>query len=244
MLPTLKGALSLHLLAAKSNHTVSRASLLLAVALSVFIACLAGIFAFAQWRIAGNLMHFQQQRSAEIAQRVGDVADMATMQANVHRSTLNVLLSRDTSEFTEADNQRRTNLADYATRTAKVSALAEISNSADALRGMTAQYAEISDYIIDLFKQGRMEEALDLRFTRLRPVYNKWQRAQENFSRRVAGEDRRQQEIHAGAVRATKLWLGALFLAPLALIALGTLAIAAILGLQRLTETATDMWTR
>lgn len=244
MLSTLKGNISYRLLAAKSNHTVSRASLLLALALAALIALLAGVFAFAQWRVAENLMRSQQLRNAEIARRVADAANMATLQTNAHRSTLNALLSRDPSELEEADNQRRTNLASYALLTEIVSDQADLHNAADGLRQMTAQYGELSSYVVDLFRQGRKEEALDLRIARLRPLYNKWQAAQEDFSTKVAGEDRRQHEIHAAAERSTKLWLAGLLVAPLVLIAAGTLAIATILGLQKISDKGRDTWAR
>lgn len=244
MLSTLKGNISSRLLAANSNHTVSRASLLLAVALAAVIAFLAGLFAFAQWRVAENLVRSQQLRSEEIAQRVGDAANMATLQTNAHRSTLNALLSRDSSELEEADNQRRTNLASYATLTEKVSDEADLHDAADDLRQMTAEYGELSSYVVDLFRQGRQAEALDLRIARLRPLYNSWQSAQEDFSRKIAGEDRRQQEAYASAERATKAWLAGLLLAPLVLIAAGTLVIAAILGLHRISDGGGDTWAR
>lgn len=244
MLSTLKGNISYRLLAAKSNHTVSRASLLLALALATLIALLAGVFAFAQWRVTENLVRSQQLRSEEIARRVGDAANMATLQTNAHRSTLNVLLSRDSDELEEADKQRRTNLTSYATLTDKVADEADLHDAADDLRQMTAQYGELSSYVVDLFRQGRKEEALDLRIARLRPLYNKWQNAQEDFSRKVVGEDRRQQEFHADAERTTKAWLAGLLLAPLVLIATGTLAIATIIGLQKISDKVGDTWAR
>jgi SPX domain protein involved in polyphosphate accumulation len=244
MLSTLKGNISSRLLAAKSNHTVSRASLLLALALAAGIAFLAGVFAFAQWRVAENLVRSQQLRSAEIARRVADAANMATLQTNAHRSTLNVLLSRDASEVEEADNQRRTNLSSYAALTDKVSDEVDLHDAADDLRQMTAQYGVLSSYVVDLFRQERKEEALELRIARLRPLYNRWQSAQEDFSKKVAGEDRRQQEMYAAAERTTKAWLAGLLVAPLALIAGGTLAVATILGLQLFGTPSPDSWSR
>jgi hypothetical protein len=244
MLSTLKGKLSSPLLAAKSNHTVSRFSLLLALALAAAIAFLAGGFAFAQWRVSENLMRSQQLRTTEIVQRVGDAANMATLQTNAHRSTLNVLLSRDSSELEEADSQRRANLASYAALTNKVSDEANLGGAADDLRQMTAEYAKISSYIVESFRQGRTTEALDLRIARLRPIYNSWQSAQEEFSKKLAGENRRQQEIHTEGARVTKTWLAGLLLAPLALVAIGTLAIAATLGFQKMSNKAGDNWDR
>lgn len=244
MLSTLKGALSTRLLASKSNHTISRASLIFAMALATVVTLLAGVFAFVQWRVADNLIVSQQRRNAEIVQRVGDAAGMATLQANAHRATLNALLSRDEKEFAEADNLRRKNLADYAALTEKLADLTEVEGSANVLRTMTTQYGALSDYVVSLLRQGRKEEALELRITRVRPLYNDWQRAQESFSIQLASEDQRQQDIHAGAVRATKAWLAGLLLAPLVAIALGVAAIIAILGLNRVTKPGGDNWSR
>ncbi|MFM8887996.1 MAG: hypothetical protein ACKOKC_16475, partial [Chthoniobacterales bacterium] len=68
--------------------------------------------------------------------------------------------------------------------------------------------------------------------------------AQESFSKQVAGEDQRQQEIHKAAVHTTKTWLAGLLLAPLTIIVMGTLAIAASLGFQKLGNKPEDSWTR
>lgn len=244
MLSLLKGKFSANLLASKSHHTVSRASLIFAAVLALMIALLSGLFAFAQWRVADNLMRNQQQRGAEVARRVAATADMATRQANAHRATLNVLLSRDSPELEEADGLRRSNLREYSSLISQISDSPELYENAEGLRRLIAQYEELSAYVVDLFRQGRKDEALELRITRLRPLFNNWQTLHEEFSKKIAGEDRREQAIQAAASRATKKWLAGLLLAPLVLIGFGILAIAGILGLQRLGSRASDTWAR
>lgn len=244
MLSLLKGKFSANLLASQSHHTVSRASLIFAAVLALVIALLSGLFAFAQWRVADNLMRGQQQKSAELARRVAATADMATRQANAHRATLNVLLSRDSSELEEADGLRRSNLQEYRSLISQISDSPELYENAEGLRRLIAQYEELSAYVVDLIRQGRKDEALDLRVTRLRPLFNSWQSLHEEFSKKTATEDRRQQEVQAAASRTTKRWLAGLLLAPLVLIGFGILAIAGILGLQRLGGRASDTWAR
>jgi hypothetical protein len=244
MLSTPKGAFSTRLLAAKSNHTVSRASLYLALGLALLIAILSAIFAFAQWRVAGNLVQFQQQSSMETASRIESLAAMAKHQSNAHRATLNALLSRDTLELQEADALRKSNLEAYRTLIGELSQTPGLEEAGENLLVLTKQYDALSENVVDLFSTGKIEEALDLRINRLRSLYNEWQMGQEHFSKEVAHEGRKQQEIHSAVTRTTKTWLAGLLLAPLAIIALGAASIAAILGLNSVTQRGGDSWQR
>jgi len=244
MISTLKGAMSTRLLAAKSNHTVSRASLYLALGIALLIAILSALFAFAQWQVAGNLIRFQQRNTMETAARIEGLAAMAKHQSNAHRATLNALLSRDLSEFQEADGLRLSNIEAYETLTRELSKSPELGDVSENLNLMTKQYGLLSGKVVDLFREGKKEEALDLRINRLRSLYNEWQMAQEHFSKEVASEGHKQQEIHFAVTRTTKAWLAGLLLAPLVLIASGVLAMAAMLGLQRFAIRKPDSWLR
>lgn len=244
MLSTLKGAFSTRLLAAKSNHTVSRASLYLALGLALLIAILSAIFAFAQWRVAGNLVQFQQQSNMETASRIESLAAMAKHQSNAHRATLNALLSRDTLELQEADTLRNSNLEAYRTLIRELSQTPGLEEAGENLLVLTEQYGALSQTVVELFESGKKEEALDLRINRLRSLYNQWQMSQEHFSKEVGHEGRKQQKIHAAVTNTTKAWLAGLLLAPLALVAIGTLAIAATLGFQGLSNRGGDSWER
>jgi|GEM_PF-2624204 len=244
MLSTLTGALSKRLLSAKSHHTVSRASLYLALGLALMISILSALFALAQWQVAGNLIRFQQQSSLETAARIENLAAMAKHQSNAHRATLNALLSRDTLEVQEADALRNSNLEAYRTLIGELSLTPGLEEAGENLLVLTKQYDALSEKVVDLFSTGKKEEALDLRINRLRSLYNEWQMSQELFSKEVGHEGRKQQEIHSAVTRTTKTWFAGLLLAPLAIIALGAASIAAILGLNSVTQRGGDSWQR
>jgi hypothetical protein len=244
MLSTLKGHLSANLLATKSNHTVSRASLYFALGLALLIALLSALFAFAQWRVGENLAKMQQTRDRAVEERVATSANMASQQANAHRATLNVLLSRDSKEFDEAEALRRSNLQSYLESSRLLGENVGLHEAAEDLRVLTAQYDELSAQVIDLFREGRREDALDLRVRRLRESFNLWQQAHTGFSTKLAQSEAEQKKDYEEATSSARHWLAGLLIAPLALIVLGIIAIAAMFGLQRFKGEAVDIWFR
>jgi hypothetical protein len=244
MLSTLKGHLSAKLLATKSNHTVSQASLYFALGLALLIGLLSALFAFAQWRIGENLAKMQQTRARAVEERVATSANMASQQANAHRATLNVLLSRDSEEFEEAEALRRSNLQSYFKSSRLVGDSIGLHDAAEDLRVLTAQYEVLSAQVVDLFREGRREDALDLRVRRLREAFNRWQQAHAGFSTKLAQTESEQRKDYEEATESARRWLAGLLIAPLALIVLGIIAIAAMLGLQRLGTKAPDAWSR
>ena len=244
MLSTLNGHLSANLLATKSNHTVSQASLYVALGLALLIALLSALFAFAQWRVGENLAKMQQTRARAVEERVATSANMASQQANAHRATLNVLLSRDSKEFDKAETLRRSNLESYLESSRLLGASIGLHEAAEDLRVLTAQYDELSAQVIDLFREGQREAALDLRVRRLRESFNRWQQAHAGFSTRLAQTESEQRKDHEEATASARRWLAGLLIAPLALIVLGIIAIAAMFGLQRLGPKAPDTWSR
>lgn len=244
MLYHLKGIISSKLLSATSHHTVSQASVFVALGLALFVALLTGIFAYAQWRMAGELVLLQDKRAAETAERLSAAADMATFQANAHRGTLNVLLSRDSRELEEAENLRRSNLQDYSEVSSVMEHNPHLQDAARNLRVLTGQYEELSDQVVGLFLEARKEDALDLRVARLRESFNHWQEAHETFMKQLGQFDQRQHDDYEMATASAKKWLLGLLLAPLLLVVSGVLVIAALLGLQRMGPATTDTWTR
>ena len=244
MLSTLKGHLSANLLATKSNHTVSQASLYVALVLALLIALLSALFAFAQWRVGENLAKMQQVRARAVEERVATSANMASQQANAHRATLNVLLSRDSKEFDEAEALRRSNLQGYLESSRLLGDSVGLHDAAEDLLVLTAQYEELSAQVVDLFREGRREDALDLRVRRLREAFNRWQHAHAGFSTKLAQTESEQRKDYEEATASARRWLAGLLIAPLALIVLGIIAIAAMFGLQRLGTKAPDAWSR
>ena len=244
MIDSIKGKLSAKLLASSSTWTTSQASLLAALGLSVFIIVVAAVVAIAQWKVTRNLVQVQKQRVTEMARRIDAAAEMATQQANAHRSTLNALLSRDSDEFNEANALRQSNLHDYTRLSLELGNAEDLHDAAQNLRVLTGQYEELSGQVIDLFREGRTEDALELRVQRLRGLFNQWQGAQENFLTQLARVNQRQDSDYARMAAISGRWLIGLLLAPLALIVLGVAGITAILGAQRIGSKKSDVWSR
>ena len=244
MLSSFKGHLSANLLATKSNHAVSQASLYIALVLALLIALLSALFALAQWRVMENLAKLQQGRAHAVEERVASSANMASQQANAHRATLNVLLSRDLTEFEEAEALRRSNLEDYLECSRLLGSNASLYQAAEDLRILTAQYEELSAQVVDLFREGQQEAALDLRVRRLREAFNRWQQAHADFSTKLAQTESEQRKDYEKATASARHWLAGLLIAPLALIVLGIIAITAMFGLQQFKIGAVDIWAR
>jgi hypothetical protein len=244
MLSPLTGRFSAHLLAGKSNHTVSRASLYFALGLAVLIALLSGIFALAQWKLGADLAKLHQERARNVEKRIGTSADMASQQANAHRATLNVLLSRDSAEMDEAEALRRFNVQSYVESSRLIGENAGLHEAAEELRLLTAQYEELSAQVVDLFREGQREAALDLRVRRLREAFNRWQEAHASFSTQLARTEAEQRNDYEEATAGARRWLVGLLVGPLVLLALGILVIAGMLGASRFAKQATDVWSR
>lgn len=237
MINALKGKVSARLLGSSSHHPVNQASLVVAAVVSVCLAILCSVFAFAQWRVAEQIARLQREQSSEMSQRVAAAADMAAHQANAHRGTLNCLLSRDIREFDEADELRRKNLEGYSSLVARF-------GSDGNLEDLTRQYREESQKVVDLFRGGRKEEAVDLRIHVLRPVFTRWQEAHNTFTKALADEEVQQQRIFGQSIASMKRLLLALLLTPIFLILASIAVITATLGFEKIKGRKGDMWTR
>lgn len=237
MINTLKGKISAKLLGASSHHPVNQASLATAAVISICLAIVCAVFAFAQWRVAEKIARLQRQQSMDISQRVATAADMAMQQANSHRATLNCLLSRDAQELEEAENLRRKNLESY-------SALVARYGNDGALLDLTKQYEESSQTIVDLFRAEQKEEAIDRRIRELRPIFNRWQDAHNTFTKALAAQNMQQQQFSDQSIASMQKLLMALLLTPVFLVLASIVAISATLGFERIRGKKTDTWTR
>jgi hypothetical protein len=244
MLNHLKGLASSKLLSSPSNYTVSKANLFAALVIAAGIAVLCLAVAFAQWRLAENIVSLQQKMGQENATRIATAADMATHQVNAHRGTLNVLLSRDEAELQEAVALRASNLRDYEQLTDSVGKAPDLHDNAQALKLLTARYDELSAQVVELFRAGKKEEALSLRTHGLRPLFNSWQEAHGKFTKQLGRYTDKESAQFGKVTSESKKWLAGLLLAPLVLIVAGVAAIGAILGLQRLSGKRDDTWAR
>jgi hypothetical protein len=237
MISALKGKISERLLGASSHHPVNQASLVAAAGISICLAVVCSVFAFAQWRVAGEISRLQRQQSFEFSQRVAAAADMATRQANSHRATLNCLLSRDVQELDEQDDLRRKNLENY-------SALVARYENSGAMLELTRKYEDDSKKVVDLFRAGQREEAIDRRISELRPIFNQWQDAHNAFTKALAAQDMQQQKIFNQSIASMQKLLMGLLLTPVILILASIVAIAATLGFERIKGKKADIWTR
>jgi hypothetical protein len=242
MLSTLKGHLSVNLLAGKSNHAVNKAGLYVALILALLIALLSALFAFAQWRVGESLASLYQQKALGTEKLVATTVNMATQQANAHRATLNVLLSRDETELKETESLRRSNVHGYLESLRTLESKAPWSEAVQDLQTLTLQYDQLSARVVGLCRKGRLEDALDLRASSLREAFNKWQQAHAAFGTKTAKTDTEQRKYYAKATAQTRRWLIALLIAPLALVTIGIFAIIGLLGLQRLNGNDRDSW--
>ena len=244
MLSTLKGHFSSILLAGKSNYAVSNASLYTALVLASSIALLSGLFAFIQWRVGESLFEKQQEWSRVVEQRVTTHANMGNQQANAHRATLNILLSRDKKEFDEAEALRISNLHDYLESSSLIGASDGLLAATEEVRLFTEQYKALSAQVVDLFRKDQKEEAHDLRVSRLRVAFNHWQKAHANFSTKLADTVSEQNKDHKLAYANTRRWLAGLLIAPLVFMMLGIMTIVGMFGVERLRTKVPDPWSR
>lgn len=244
MLNRVKGFASSKLLSSPSNHRVSKASLLGALTIAVGVAALCLAIAFAQWHLANNIVDLQQQQAKENADRIEAAAEMATHQANAHRGLLNTLLSRDEAELQEGILLRGSNLQAYSQLAESLSRSPDLHNNAEKLRVLIERYDAASRQVIELLKAGKKDEALDVRLTTLRPLFNSWQTAHGDFTKQLGRSAEREKDQFDAVTTASKRWLAGLLLAPLVLIVLGLIATATILRLKRLSEDRNDPWAR
>lgn len=237
MINALKGRVSARLLGTSSHHRVNQASLMIAATVSVCLAVLCSVFAFVQWRVSEQIVRLQREQSFEISQRVAAAADMATHQANTHRGTLNCLLSRDIRELDEADTLRKQHLEGYSSLVARFGSDGDLEN-------FTRQYQDESQKIVDLFRAGRKDEAIDLRLSVLRPVFIRWQEAHNAFTKALAEEEVQKQKVFGQNIASMKRLLFTLLFIPIFLIFASIAAITATLSFEKLKGRKSDIWTR
>ena len=242
MLSILKGHFSSILLASKSNYVVSNARLYTALVLASSIALLSGLFAFIQWQVEENLFEKQQVRTRAIEQRVSIYANMGSQQANAHRATLNILLSRDKKEFDEAEALRISNLHDYLESSRLIGASDGLQAAAEEVRLFAEQYKALSAQVVDLFRKDQREEAHDLRVGRMRVAFNHWQKAHAKFSTKLTDTLSEQSKEHELAYAITRRWLAGLLIAPLVFMMLGIMTIVGMFGVERFRTKVPDPW--
>lgn len=230
------GKISAWLLSRPSNRPVGQLKFPIAFVICVLLAVISLGFVFAQWLVTEKLHSLHTAREVQLAQSLNYTQEMSTCQANAHRATLNVLLASQADEFAEGKAKRLANLNRYlelleAQDTGNSPAMDQKKKE---IENWFLEYSRLSEQVIDLAQDGRMEEALAIRVEKLRPIFDSWQKSQDQFGFKVNLQDSRDQADYLRAIAATRFLLGALFIIPALLVLLGILALVALLGFQHL----------
>jgi len=244
---SLKGRASAWLLSRPSNQQINRTSLIAAFA--VCLALLVAIIglSLAQWILSERLQLTRIEREQHLARHAETSLKMAVAASNAHRATISALVARDDLEMSDSIQRREAALDIYdsaldSTTLQLSSATLEKKQSAAAL---AQNYRSLSAQLIEMVQKGDTQKALDFRLHNLRPVYEKWQVAHNEFSQNQTREILQNDATQIQTIRILRRILFALVLAPVALITICTFAVFAILGLgylARPTPTTPDPW--
>jgi hypothetical protein len=244
---TLQGRASAWLLARPSRHTIDRANL--ATAFAVCLALLAAtiLISFAQWLLSEHLQLTRIDREQRLSLHADASLQMTVAASNAHRATLSALLARDPSEFTDSLQRRQAALDSYdATLDSTDSTLSPANLAKKQTTDELAEaYRTLSAQLLDMVQKGDLQQALDFRLHHLRPAFETWQAAHNEFAESQAREILEKDAAQLATIRTLRRILFALVLAPAALLILGTLAVFTILGLGYLTRpapTTPDPW--
>lgn len=245
MITSLKGRLSARLLGARSHSTVSRTSLLAAALICLLIALVSIGFAVAQWGTTQRLLKLQNEQKLTFAEGINATSQMATYLANTHRATLNALLSQDDQERKSAEDQRLSNLHEYGRllNTHSVITASQLATQQAELQKLLSDYTRISSEVLDLDRNGQRETALAMRIESLRPLFNRWQLAQQELTTASAAHSLREQKDYDDSISSLQRLLLGLVFVPAVLILVGILTIIVLLRVEKTGRKAVDMWT-
>lgn len=240
----LGGFASNWLLARPSTREVGQANLRIAFAICGIVAVASVGFVVAQWITFERLYNLQSERDSERNTYVSAAQEMVLSQTNAHRFLLNALLARNDAEFNDAKKQMEENLQHYA---ALKLAGKEFTGSFRDLKADSMEYREQALQILALFNSGSTAEALELRITKLRPIFVKWQTKQEQFAQDVNRIELRDRSEYMRTITGGRIVLLVLLLAPGLIIFGGLLAIVAVIGWQHWggkSSDPLDVWAR
>lgn len=240
----LGGFASTWLLARPSTREVGQANLRVAFAICGIVALASVGFVVAQWITFERIYNLQSERDSERSSYVSVAQEMVLSQTNAHRFLLNALLARNDTEFYDAKKQMEELLQRY---DALEIAGNEFTESFRELKADAMSYRAQALQILALFNSGNATEALELRITKLRPIFTKWQTKQEQFAQDVNRIELRDRSEYMRTISAGRIVLLLLLLAPGIIIFGGLLAIVAVIGWQHWggkSSDPLDVWAR
>jgi hypothetical protein len=244
---TLQGRASAWLLARPSHQTINRASLATAFAVSLsLLAAIIGL-SLAQWILSEHLQLTRIEREQRLSLHADRSLKMAMAASNAHRATLSALLARDETELGDSLHRRHAALDEYdlALDSTDGKLSSETLKQKQTTAALAKNYRTLSSQLLELIQKGDLQQALEFRLAHLRPAFEKWQAAHDEFAQSQTHEILEKDAAQLQTIRILRRVLFALVLAPAALLVLGTLAVFAILGLGYLTRPApatADPW--
>ena len=219
------------------------------MALAICFALLVAVigFSIAQWRLSEHIQHAQYERSAKMAREATATLNAAMVFGNAHRATLNALVARDAEEWQDSIERRRSGLATYRAylEQFQFSASDEAESYRAEAKRLAEEYAMLSQKLLDMVQAGQLEQALDFRLQAVRPVLEKWQAAQDDFSSKHADQILHEDTAQGKIIRTLHIALFLSVLCPVLILFLGALAIATLLGWKYFfdkTKRAGDLW--
>ncbi|MFZ4682057.1 MAG: hypothetical protein ACOYMS_06120, partial [Terrimicrobiaceae bacterium] len=206
-------------------------------------------FVIAQWVISERLYSLQKGRDAALTNSLNLTQEMATRLSNAHRATLNSLLATDAEELNDALRKRKENLDAYShlILAQNTGASPELSQDKARIITLFRRYSESSQETLDLLLAGRKQEALAQRISEVRPSFDHWQKAQEQFGISLNTLDDQQRAQYVRTISTTRRLLLTLLVIPTLLVFSGVMAIVAIIGWQHWGGAALDpmdIWSR
>lgn len=238
MLKTLQGRASAWLLARPSRHTIDQTSLATAFAVCLALLATTILLSFAQWILSEHLQLTRIDREQRLSLHADASLQMTMAAANAHRASLSALLARDDSEMSDSVQRRQAALDSYDTILDSTDGklAPETQAKKQTASTLAKTYRTLSAQLFEMVQNGDQQEALDFRLHHLRPSFEKWQAAHDEFAQSLTREILEKDAVQLETIRTLRRILFALVLAPAALLVLGTLAVFAILGLGYLTR--------
>jgi hypothetical protein len=247
MLKTLQGRASAWLLSRPSNQQVNRASLAAAFGLLLALVLLLGAAGILQWILANQIQTNQDARTKWVLLETTTSLQMTQQIGDAHRSTLAFLLARDSSETQDSLARRHNALESYRQNLAKIRPAPDtpLARQTQKTSELASKYDSASATLIEMVQAGQMDQALDYRLQTVRPLFESWQSAQENLAISLAEQANAKNARAETLIRNLRTALLALIALPVLLLALSSIAFAALLGWEKFTarsQTTPDPW--
>lgn len=243
------GQASQWLLARPSQSLVGQTNLRIATLICAFIVIVFLAFSLTQWSIAERIYFLQSSKDTEMLTHLEGTLAMGNKLSNAHRATLNALLARDNREFSDSLAKLDSNLKGYVSllENMQFPPSSTLALKKQELSNFAEQYRVISTSTLSLAKQNKMQAAIAMRITSLRPIYNDWETKQIQFGYDINTQSSIKQADYAREIALSRIFLLLFLIIPAIFIFISAISIIGILGFQLLrkkTINETDAWGR